>query len=286
MTIEHPPRISLLQLLLYLLAAGVLVALCGGAVVLARRLALGPTPPLVEGAPFPLSVWLTYVAVSIAVLVAYRLQARFVERRPRSELAWSGLAGLPVGAAVGIVMTVSIVLVLLLGGAYRGSWHGIGDLLPPTLMAVGAALSEEVLIRGFVLGLIERRAGSLVALLLSAVLFGVLHFDNAGAGPWPIVALIIGPGLALGAAYLATGRLWLPLGLHFGWNFGQSGLFGLLDSGTSFPSLIDASVDGPFWLTGGAFGPEASLPGVAVWVLLGAALLRRARRQGRLVPYR
>jgi len=286
MTIEHPPRISLPQLLLYLLAAAVLVTLCGGAVVLTRHLALGATPPLVEGAPFPLTAWLTYVAISIAVLIAYRLQARFVERRTCRELARSGLAGLPAGAALGIAMTVSIVVVLLLGHIYRGRWHGFGDLLPPTLMAVGAAVSEEVLIRGFVLGLIERRAGSIVALLLSAILFGILHFDNAGAGPWPIVALIIGPGLALGAAYLATGRLWLSLGLHFGWNFGQSGLFGLLDSGTSFPSLIDASVSGPFWLTGGAFGPEASLPGVAVWMLVGAVLLRRARLQGRLVPYR
>jgi membrane protease YdiL (CAAX protease family) len=166
------------------------------------------------------------------------------------------------------------------------AWRGLGDLPAPTLMAIGAALSEELLIRGFVLGLIERWAGSLVALVLSAMLFGALHFDNAGAGPWPVVALMLGPGFALGAAYLATGRLWLPIGLHFGWNFGQSGLFGLLDSGTSFPSVIDASVGGAVWLTGGAFGPEASAPGLIVWLLLGAFLLTRAHRRGRLVPLR
>jgi membrane protease YdiL (CAAX protease family) len=135
------------------------------------------------------------------------------------------------------------------------------------------------------LGLIERWAGSLVALGLSALLFGGLHFDNAGAGLWPVLALMLGPGFALGAAYLATGRLWLPIGLHFGWNFGQSGLFGLLDSGTSFPSVIDASIAGPYWLTGGAFGPEASLPGLAIWLLLGVFLLTRAHRRGRLVPF-
>jgi uncharacterized protein len=285
MTDELPTRISLPRLLLHLLAAAVLVVLCGGAVILLKGWLFGASPPLVEDQPFPLDAWLAYVALALSVLIAYRLQGRFVERRPRRELAPGRAGELLIGAAVGIGLTLLVVLLLWLGGAYRiVAWRGAGGLLAPTLMAIGAGLSEELLIRGFVLGLIERWAGSLVALTLTAVLFGGLHFANSGAGIWPVVALMIGPGFGLGAAYLATGRLWLPIGLHFGWNFGQSGLFGLLDSGTSFPSVIDAGVGGPDWLTGGAFGPEASLPGLAIWLLLGAVLLNRARRRGRLVP--
>lgn len=282
---DFPTRISLRHLLAYLLAAAVLVTLCGGALIVLKGRLFGPEPPLVEGQPFPLEAWFAYVAVALSVLLAYLLQARLVERRPRRELAPGRAGELLVGAAVGIGLALLVVLALWIGGAYRGAWHGLGDLLAPSLMAIGAGLSEELLIRGFVLGLIERWAGSLVALLLTAVLFGGLHFDNAGAGLWPVLALMLGPGVALGAATLATRRLWLPIGLHFGWNFGQSGLFGLLDSGTSFPSVIDASVAGPTWLTGGAFGPEASLPGLAVWLSLGLFLLIQARRRGRLVPF-
>jgi len=286
MTQEFPTRISLPRLLLYLLAATILVVLCVGAVLLANNWLLGSRPPPAEGQPLPIEVWFAYVAVAVSILVAYRLQARFVERGPRPELAAARMGELLVGAAGGIGLTLLVVMILWIGGAYHGSWRGPDDLLAPTLMAIGAGLMEEALVRGFVFGLIERWAGSLVALVLTALIFGGAHFDNSGAGLWPVAALAIGPGLALGAAYLATGRLWLPIGLHFGWNFGQSGLFGLLDSGTSFPSVIDASIDGPYWLTGGAFGPEASLPGLAVWVLLGVFLLNRARRQGRLVPFR
>jgi membrane protease YdiL (CAAX protease family) len=287
MTDELPLRITLPRLLLYLLAAVILIVLCGGAVILLKGWLFGASPPLVEGEPFPLDAWLAYAALAVSVLIAYRLQGRFVERRPRRELAAGGIGELPAGAALGIALAALIVLILWLGGAYRiVTWRGLGGLLAPTLMAIGAGLSEELLIRGFVLGLVERWAGSLVALALTALLFGGLHFANSGAGIWPVVALMIGPGFALGAAYLATGRLWLPIGLHFGWNFGQSGLFGLLDSGTSFPSLIDATVGGAYWLTGGAFGPEASLPGLAAWLLLGVFLLNRARRRGRLVPFR
>jgi membrane protease YdiL (CAAX protease family) len=283
---ENPTRISLPWLLLYLLTAAILIVLSGGAVILLKGWLFGASPPPVEGQPFPLDVWGAYAALAVSVLIAYLLQARLVERRPRRELA-SGRAGeLPMGAIAGIGLSLLVVLGLWLGGAYRvAAVRGPAGLLAPTLMAIGAGLSEELLLRGFVLGLIERWAGSVVALALTAMLFGGLHFANSGAGIWPVVALMIGPGFALGAAYLATGRLWLPIGLHFGWNFGQSGLFGLLDSGTSFPSVIDASVSGPYWLTGGAFGPEASLPGLAVWLLLGAFLLTRARRRGRLVPF-
>jgi len=286
MTQEFPTRISLPRLLLYLLAAAVLVTLCVGAVVLANSALLGSQSPPVEGEPVPIRVWFAYVAIALAVLVAYRLQARFVERRSQPELAAARMGELLAGAAGGIGLTMLVVAILWFAGAYHGTWRGLGDLSAPTLMAIGAALMEELLARGFLLGLVERWAGSLAALVLTALLFGAAHFDNSGAGLWPMVALMLGPGLALGAAYLATGRLWLPIGLHFGWNFGQSGLFGLLDSGASFPSVIDASIAGPYWLTGGAFGPEASLPGLAVWVLLGIFLLHRARRQGRLVPFR
>ncbi|GGF17381.1 hypothetical protein GCM10011611_24000 [Aliidongia dinghuensis] len=276
-------RISLPRLLVYLLAATVLVVTCGGLVIGADRLLFGSS-----AAPDSIWLWLTYAALALAVLAAYGLHGRFVERRPRRELALRpALRETATGTAIGIGFVALLVLVLAAAGGYRiAGWRSPVEMAMPSLMAIGAALMEEVLARGFVLGLLERWAGSWVALVLSAVLFGAAHLDNPGAGAWPITALTLGAGLALGAAYLATRRLWLPIGLHFGWNFGQSALFGLLDSGTSFPSLIDARVEGPAWLTGGAFGPEASLPGFVLWLLFGLFLLTRAVGAGRLLPRR
>ncbi|HEV2676692.1 MAG TPA: CPBP family intramembrane glutamic endopeptidase [Aliidongia sp.] len=283
-----PERLSFGMLLLYGLAAVALISLCGGAVVVGNRMLFGPAPELVAGQVWPLRIWLAYLALAGAIAVAYGLQVRFVERRPCSELALRpAVAETGVGAALGIIFAALVVLLLAVTGCYRiVGWHSPFDLAAPALMAIGAGVMEEIIARGFVLGLIERWAGSGVALVSSAILFGAAHIENTGAGAWPVIALSLGAGVTLGAAYLATRRLWLPIGLHFGWNFAQSALFGLLDSGASFPSLIDARIAGPGWLTGGAFGPEASVPGLAVWVLFGVVLLFRAVRRNRIVPWR
>jgi len=76
----------------------------------------------------------------------------------------------------------------------------------------------------------------------------------------------------LGAAYALTGRLWLPIGLHLGWNFAEGSIFGMAVSGGSQKgSLITGELHGSNLLTGGVFGPEASI--VAVVVCLTAAIV-------------
>jgi hypothetical protein len=67
-------------------------------------------------------------------------------------------------------------------------------------------------------------------------------------------------GVFLGYGYTSTRQLWLPIGLHTGWNFFEGTVFGFPVSGMAdFPSLIHITVKGPILLTGGAFGPEAGL---------------------------
>ena len=86
-------------------------------------------------------------------------------------------------------------------------------------------------------------------------------------------------GVLLGAAYAATGQLWLPIGLHLGWNFAEGPIFGTAVSGTDMgPSLIVGDLDGPAILTGGEFGPEASIVGVAVVLAAATFLLWRIVR--------
>ena len=94
-------------------------------------------------------------------------------------------------------------------------------------------------------------------------------------------------GLLFTAAYLLTRRLWLPIGLHWGWNFFETSIYGTANSGAweDDPNTLFAGhTHGPFLLTGGAFGPEASVIGLCVGSYAGLLLLRLAIRRGRWRP--
>ena len=68
------------------------------------------------------------------------------------------------------------------------------------------------------------------------------------------IAIMLEAGVLLGSAYFLTRRLWLPIGLHIGWNFTQGGVFGIAVSGHPSSGLLQAVLSGPTWLSGGAFG--------------------------------
>jgi hypothetical protein len=97
-------------------------------------------------------------------------------------------------------------------------------------------------------------------------------------------------GVLLGAAYALTGRLWLPIGLHIAWNFTEGSIFGMSVSGNSTAgtaadsALLRGSLSGPQILTGGAFGPEASIVAVTVCLLVAIYFLYRTVKLGRIEP--
>ncbi len=89
------------------------------------------------------------------------------------------------------------------------------------------------------------------------------------------------------AGYLLTRRLWLPIGIHWAWNFFENNIFGAPDSGepaNPVYTLIHAHFSGPFALTGGPFGPEARVVCVVVSTLAGLLLLRLAIQRGQWQP--
>ena len=89
--------------------------------------------------------------------------------------------------------------------------------------------------------------------------------------------------IILAAAYLLTRRLWFAIGIHAAWNFTQSGIFSVPTSGIPMHGLFVAELSGPPWLTGGAFGVEASAVAVALCTAFGLSLLALAARRGRFV---
>lgn len=234
----------------------------------------------------PVAALLIGALLAVLVLWVYRLAVLRIERRPAVELAPANAKRMIVlGFAGGLLLSAATIGILALFGGYRiTGWGSLSGALTVIGMMCAIAVAEEVLFRGVIFGLVQKRAGTWLALAVSAVLFGLAHLVNPGATVWGAVAIAIEAGLMLGAAYVATGSLWLPIGLHLGWNIATVAVFGTVTSGSaSRGAIVTATTSGPDWLTGGSFGPEASVIAVVVCSAASAILLAIARRRGRFV---
>jgi membrane protease YdiL (CAAX protease family) len=224
------------------------------------------------------------VVAAGAAVAGYTLLVRWLERRPVVELARpAALPGLRLGALIGLALfTVTVGLIALFGG-YRVSGFGsVSGCLAILGTMAGAATVEELLFRGVVYRLVEELVGTSGALVVSGLLFGLLHLVNPGATGWGALAIAVEAGLMLGAAYAATRSLWLVIGVHLGWNFAEAGIFGATVSGADHgpAGLLTAAMPGPVALTGGSYGPEASLLAIVVCAVPTVLLLRIAHRRG------
>lgn len=147
-----------------------------------------------------------------------------------------------------------------------------------TFTAVG--LTEELQFRGYYLQNLTEGINLPWALFLSSTGFSVLHLLNPYAS-WTSFLGVLAAGYFMAYGWLRTGRLWLSIGLHIGWNFFEGAVFGFSVSGLEIPGLIHQSVSGPTLITGGAFGPEAgfiSLPAI----IIGALVIRFYTRERKL----
>jgi hypothetical protein len=102
---------------------------------------------------------------------------------------------------------------------------------------------------------------------------------------WSAIAIALEAGVSLGAVYMATRSLWFAMGLHTAWNVLQGAIFGIAVSGAgaSTDSLFQPLIQGNHWLTGGAFGIEASVIAVVLGLGLGSSFLVHAVRQRRIM---
>jgi membrane protease YdiL (CAAX protease family) len=228
------------------------------------------------------------LAIAVTMIIGYRLLVRWTERRKVTELGFAQLIpGTLGGALLGFILFCAVYAVLWsVGVASIGGFAGTNGLVMAIAMPLGAAVGEEILVRGAVYRLVEEGFGTVIALLFSASLFGLLHLGNTGATPESSIAIAIEAGLMLAAAYVLTRSLWLPIGLHFGWNFTEGGVFGAAVSGGTVHGLIHAPLSGPSYLTGGQFGPEASVAAVGIGFAVTTVMLVLAAQRGQWKPMR
>ena len=214
------------------------------------------------------------VGSSALGLLLYAGWWKWTENRKAADLPMRRLAGdTGLGFGVGILYFVLVTGSIALFGAYKvdGIGHDWSALTRALCTFLVVAVGEEVLFRGIVFRMIDERWGTAVALVVSALVFGFVHLTNDNATVWSSVAIAVEAGLLLAAAYKWSGTLWLPIGIHWSWNFFQGPVFGFAVSGNETQSLLKAVIDGPAWLTGGSFGAEASVPAFVIG--LAAAIL-------------
>ena len=175
------------------------------------------------------------------------------------------LRNLAIGSMFG---AAALFLAALLATLTRGIHFSFGNagpqsigatLIGSALVFVFAAAAEEILFRGYPLQTFTRANLAWLGVLLTSVPFAVAHLNNPNAVPGFTFVNTALAGLWLAVAYIRTRSLWLPLGLHWSWNWAQASLLGLPVSGIDrlAPApLLRAVNSGPEWLTGGAYGIE------------------------------
>jgi membrane protease YdiL (CAAX protease family) len=223
--------------------------------------------------------------VGLGAWAIYLGYVRLLERRSATELSLPDMPRQSAkGFLIGAALFATTVGILWLCGVYSVQGVAAPDvMLAPFVGALGAALLEELAIRGVLFRIIEESLGTWIALGLTALVFGLLHGFNPGASWNSTAAIALESGILLAAAYVYARSLWLCIGLHCAWNFTEGGVFGASVSGGKGHGLLIAQFQGPAWLSGGQFGPEASLVAVLVCLPLAIVFLLLARRRGHIM---
>lgn len=245
---------------------------------------------LIRHAPSSGADWISIGATLVAaalLLGVYTALVRWMEARAARELAPDPIRALA-GIILGLALFSSVFGLLRLIGVAQ--WQGIAahfDVAPVLAVSILAAIGEELAFRGALFRILEEGYGTGTALTISAALFGLLHALNPGATAVSTAAIALEAGVLLAAAYAVTRNLWFPIGLHLGWNFTEGGIFGVsVSGGRAGEGIFSVSLAGPNLLTGGKFGPEASLVAIAVCLAVAVVLLVITTRDGGWIPMR
>ena len=219
---------------------------------------------------------------AIAAFVALFIVARFVDKRSAATLgfpAGGAVTGIVLGTLLGVAIFALPVGILMA----MGYIHYLPDFAHFSMQALGLALllvfvnviDQELIVRSYLFQEIWKKYSGAAAVVVSTIIFVGLHAGAISHGTAGMLAAlnIALASILLGLAYLRSGALWLPIGIHFGWNGFQGPVLGIDVTGTDLGAHWHAfAVNGPALWTGGTMGVEGGLAGLA-GPLLGIAIV-------------
>ena len=207
---------------------------------------------------------------AVVTLFAFKKYLSWYAEDSESLSFGSKMRMMGIGWAVSGVNFLAIIVCLFLCGCYRivNVEFDVASQLSWLSLFLLVGVVEEVIFRGILFRLIADKWNIAVGLTTSSLLFGLAHLGNPGATLWAALAIALASGWLFGMAYAYHQTIWVPVGMHWAWNYLEGGVFGCSVSGTplDYRPLITPKISGTDLLSGGAFGPEASIICVAIGI--------------------
>lgn len=233
---------------------------------------------LEEAAPLQARLYFDLAGAVMMVLATWAM-VRWIDRR---AIVTAGFApnhlwrDVPLGLVLGLIwLAISLLILGVLGWLTLQPVNAIhGPALALSALAmVFNVLTQQLLLCGYIFQTIRSRFHPIVAIVVSAGLFSLFH-AGAFSGGWVPPVNVFLAGALFGLAYSLTGNLWLPIAIHFAWNYLLGPGLGLTVSGQEIGNAWQAfSVQGPALFTGGDFGLEGGLIVTVTTLVMMAALL-------------
>lgn len=236
--------------------------------------------------PDDLKALIIAVAEAFIATMGYIFLFRAYDRRRIYELsAATFIENAFKGFSTGIILQALFILIIYLAGTFLVlNVNPVSTMASPFAFALTAGFVAEIIIIGIVFRLLEEQTGTVTALLIFIILFAALHINVKGATFVSVGATAMQAGFMLPAAYVFSRNLWLPVFIHFGWDFAEPGIFGGINPSTSIAQgLLTSKIDGNSLLTGGESGPQGSLPSLMLCLLLGIIFLLLAKRKNNVI---
>ena len=250
----------LLEILAFtIIAIAIIFAFAG----VLKTFGLSTTTPSSQGSNPYWEALTDYIPQNIAFLAAFFAMRKYLFKRSFSEMGLTRsniVSGLGKGFGMSVVLIAAgfVILFLLQKITYTGTVFNAEQFSGLLVLFLLQSWSEEIMSRGFLLATIAHYFGDIAGLVVSSLLFSLLHLANPDFS-WIGAANIFLAGIALGLLYLKYRNLWVCTGFHWGWNFVQAGLFDFNVSGFDVYSFIRFKPLAPAWLSGGTFGFEGSV---------------------------
>ena len=219
----------------------------------------------------------------VLLLLMYRWLVRSYEERKIEELSMQkSLKDTGIGFLWGMLMMAAVIGIFALCGWYKiiGCSFNVAFVYRYLMAYFVVAVGEEIVFRGIMFRLFDSQFNLWVALIFSSFLFGAAHIINPNATVVSTVGISLASGVLFGLLFKYYRTLWVPIGIHWSWNFVQGTVAGCpVSGGAPDYSILESFTSGPELFTGGLFGPEASVITMAIGfvmcVWIGIKLFKR-----------
>lgn len=222
--------------------------------------------PIAQTSPLRLGV--AFLAVCAGLLLGTWIFLRVLDHRSFRTLGLWFYSGwtrdVMIGFAIGSVMVVSVLLFLFSTGlakltGFAWTAKSLAELCIWGCILFPGAAAEELLLRGYGFQRLIESIGPVASSILFSILFSLLHLVNPNANKLGMLNTVL-TGILFAVVYLKTRALWMPIGLHWIWNFLLGPVFSFPVSGNYLgPRIFLVEIREPAWLSGLKYGPEGSL---------------------------